>query len=132
MVARAGAAIARTPAGQRFVEGGSQLARNLARSGAVRQAGEAAHHIVAQGAKAAEPARQALARVGVQVNEAVNGVYLPATRNALSSAANHLTLLTQQYYRAVNDAVANVQTRQEAVEVLQSIRSALQNNSFPR
>jgi hypothetical protein len=114
------------------MERGSALARNLMQSGAVRQAGEAAHHIVAKGARAAQPAREALVRVGVQVDEAVNGVFLPAAREAISNAANHLTLHTQRYYQAVNQALANVETRQDAVEALKMIKDRLLDGSFPR
>lgn len=111
---------------------GSQLARSLQESGAVRQAGEAAHHIVARTAQAAQPAREALQRVGVQINEAVNGVYLPAVKDYAGQAANHLTLHTKEYYDAVNQMMANVQTRQQAVQVLTSIRDALLSGWSPR
>ena len=114
------------------MERGSQLARNLASSGAVRQAGEAAHHIVARAAERAAPARDALQRVGVQINDAVNGVLLPASKDYVGQAANHLTLHTKEYYDAVNKAMENVQTRQQAIEVLGKIAEKLQSGTFPR
>jgi RHS repeat-associated protein len=130
--ARIGAAAARTPTGQRIIERGSALARNLAQSGMARQAGEAAHHIVAKAAAIAQPARERLLQVGVQIDEAVNGVFLPAVRDYTGQAANHLTLHTQRYYQAVNDALANVQTRQEALEALRMIRDRLLAGTFVR
>ncbi len=123
-------AAARSPTGQRVVQRGSELARNLAQSGAVRQAGEAAHHIVAQTAKAAQPARDKLAEVGIKINDAVNGVILPATREYVGQAVNHLIVHTQKYYNAVNEALANVQVKEEAVAALKAIGEALKDGSF--
>lgn len=120
-----------SPATQRELERGSQLARNLVRSGSMRRAGEAAHHIVAKGAERAAPARAALERVGVQIDEAVNGVFLPATRGAVGDAINHLTMHTKAYYDSVNEATRNVQTRQQAIEVLKRIGEGLKEGQLP-
>lgn len=130
-VVAAAARVAASPAGQRIAERGGALARNLAASGVVRGAGEAAHHIVAKAAERAAPARDALQRVGVGINEAVNGVILPATRDYVGKAANHLSLHTKAYYDAVNQALANVQTRQQAEEALKRISEKLRNGGFP-
>jgi hypothetical protein len=119
------------PVVENVVARGSQLARSIQESGVVRQAGEAAHHIVAQAAARAAPAREALARVGVQVNEAVNGVFLPATKDYVGQAVNHLTLHTKEYYNAVNAALQNVETRAQAVQVLKDIGNALLNGNYP-
>lgn len=100
-------------------------------SGAIRQAGEAAHHVVAKGARAADPARQVLIRVGVEIDEAVNGVFLPATRDAASNAANHLTLHTNAYYQSINRALQGVETRREAIEALNMVKDALLNGKLP-
>ena len=133
-VVAAGKAIGRaaaTPTGQRVIQRGSQLARNLAQSGAVRQAGEAAHHIVARAAAAAEPAREVLAEYGVQIDEAVNGVFLPAVRNYSGQAVNHLTLHTAEYYRTANRALQNVQSKEEVVQALTNIRDRLRSGGTP-
>jgi hypothetical protein len=71
-----------------------------------------------------------LERVGVQLDEAVNGVFLPAARQATEQAMNHLTLHTNRYYAAVNDALVNVATREQAVEALGAIKQALLNGTF--
>jgi len=86
---------------------------------------------VAKAARAAEPARQALARAGVDINEAANGVFLPAVRNYVGQVANHLTLHTQAYYRAVNDALQHVEVRQDALDILEHIRNGLLSGKFP-
>jgi RHS repeat-associated protein len=135
VAAAAAAGLARaaaTPTRQRIIERGSQLARNLAQTGALRSAGQAAHHIVAKAAERAAPAREVLLRVGIQIDEAVNGVVLPAMRDYAGQAANHLTLHTNRYYEAVNQALANVLNREQAVQVLDAIRKSLQGGTFPR
>jgi hypothetical protein len=103
----------------------------LAQSGAVRQTGEAAHHIVAKAAQAAQPARDKLAEVGVGINDAVNGVILPAIRGYGGQAVNHLGVHTQRYYNAVNGALADVQVKEEAIAALKWIGEALRNGTFP-
>lgn len=110
---------------------GSQLAQNLARSGQVRRVGEAAHHIVARAAAAAQPARDALQQFGVEVDEAVNGVVLPAVKGYAGQAANHLTLHTAKYYQAVNDLVSSAQSREDIMSVLSAIKSQLLSGKFP-
>ena len=119
-------------AADRVVEGEGNLARNLERSGVARKAGEAAHHIVAKAAQAAEPARRILQQAGVKVNEAVNGVFLPAVKGYAGQTMNHLTLHTKAYYDAVNEVLSSAQTRQEVVEALQTIKDGLLNGTFSR
>jgi uncharacterized protein RhaS with RHS repeats len=126
-VALAGAATAVVPSSLR-------LARNLNASGATQHAGHAAHHIVAGTARAAAPARAVLSRYGVNVNEAVNGVFLPANRaaQAASGGAYHRTLHTNEYYRNVSNILQAAQSREDVVAGLQTISTMLQNNTFPR
>jgi hypothetical protein len=68
----------------------------------------------------------------VQLDEIVNGVFLPAAREYAAQAMNHLTLHTTRYYTAVNDALANVATREQAVEALAVIKQALLSGTFVR
>ena len=103
------------------------LGRALEAAGFERQAGEAAHHIVAGGAEAAAPARAVLERFEIGINDAANGVFLPGTRatpNAVGAAV-HSPLHTPGYYQAVNEALGQATTRQEALEVLQALRQSL-------
>ena len=103
------------------------LGRALEAAGFERQAGEAAHHIVAGGAEAAAPARAVLERFEIGINDAANGVFLPGTRAAPNAvgAAVHSPLHTPGYYQAVNEALGQATTRQEALEVLQALRQSL-------
>ena len=119
-------------AAEQVVAKGSELARNLQQSGAVRQADEAAHHIVAQAAQRAAPAREALAQVGVKINDAVNGVFLPAVKDYAGQAMNHLTLHTHEYYDAVNKLLTTAEGHQEVVAALNFIKEGLLNGTFTR
>jgi hypothetical protein len=56
------------------------LGRALEASGVARQPGYEAHHIVAGGFEDADPARQVLQKFGIGINEASNGVFLPADK----------------------------------------------------
>jgi hypothetical protein len=92
-----------------------------------RPAGSAAHHIVAGGAEAAAPARAVLERFGIGINDAANGVFLPASRAApnAAGAAVHSTVHTRGYYQAVNEALSQATTRAEALEALGALRQGL-------
>lgn len=119
------ASIAASPRGQAAIQRGSLLARNLANSQIVRQAEAAAHHIVAKGAKAAEPARQRLIEFGIAIDDAINGVFLPATRTSTQPGMYHPSLQTQAYYARINEAILAADSREEAVLILEPIRAAL-------
>ncbi len=94
------------------------LSRNIARAtGDVRQAGEAAHHIVPYAAKAGEEARSILKGFDIGINSAVNGVHL--------AKAFHSAVHTKAYYEAVTDALRAAGTREEAVDALHNIGQQL-------
>ncbi|MCB9507772.1 MAG: AHH domain-containing protein [Myxococcales bacterium] len=103
------------------------LGRALQAAGQVRPPGVSAHHIVASSARAAAPARAVLARFGIQINSAVNGVFLPSFRRSPNplGAAVHSMVHTRAYYQAVNEALRQATTRAEALEVLDALRQAL-------
>ena len=60
----------------------------------------AAHHIVAGDSPKAQVARRILQSVGIDINSAVNGVFLP--RGNYGNATNHNTLHTNKYYESIN------------------------------
>jgi hypothetical protein len=76
---------------------------------------DAAHHVVASGAKVAQPARDALAQAGVGINSALNGVFVDAAR--------HSRMHTNAYYEAVNEAFRNVSTPEGALSALSDLAS---------
>jgi hypothetical protein len=83
--------------------GCNPLRTNLIEAGILPQRGEAAHHIVAKIAEAAEEAKNILNFHGIDIHEPINGVFLP--RNA--SIANpfgkalHESLHTERNYREI-------------------------------
>ena len=104
-----------------------ELAANLEGAGLLRSPETAAHHIVAGSADAAAPARDVLARFGIDINSAENGVFLPANRSASnpSGAAVHSTLHSGAYYETVNALLLSATTRAEAIDALGYLREAL-------
>jgi hypothetical protein len=61
------------------------------------------------------------------------GVFLPATKDTPSRGpeAIHRSLDTYQYIDAVNGALQQAMTRQEAIDILQMIRRSLQAGGYP-
>ncbi len=108
------------------------LARALVAAGHTRPRGAAAHHIVAGSAKRAQRARRILKKFGIGINDAVNGVFLPATRKAPNptGAAVHSTLHTKKYFDLVNDSLADLRTRAEVEAMLQNIGRMLLSGGF--
>ena len=109
------------------------LGEALEAAGTARPAQTAAHHLVAGSAKTAGPARAALDRFGIGINDAANGVFLPANRLSANAfdAAVHSTVHTRTYYGAVNALLGQATTRAEALGALQIIRNSLLGGGFP-
>ena len=99
------------------------LGRAREAAGHVRPPESAAHHLVAGGAGKAGPARAALEKFGIGINDAANGVFL---RQGVHSGIH-----TNAYYDAVNTALQKATTRAEALEVLDAVRQRLLNGGFP-
>ena len=109
------------------------LARALEASGVSRPAGYAAHHIVAGRDEPAAFARIVLQKFGICINDAENGVFLPANRatQVIAGETIHSTLHSNKYYEAVNDAIETAKTKQQAIDILARIRRALQAGDYP-
>jgi antitoxin component of RelBE/YafQ-DinJ toxin-antitoxin module len=109
--------------------GGSSraLTAALEKAGHIKPPGAAVHHIVARTAKKAREAREVLQKYGIDMDDAVNGVFLPAARKSPNpaSASVHSTLHTDKYYKAVNELLLEANTRAEVVERLAEIRAQL-------
>jgi hypothetical protein len=108
---------------------GSKLARSMDNVGrAVKKGIEQAHHIVAQGAKAAAEARAALQKVGIDIHSAQHGA---AVKNADHAASDHAEMHTKKYYSQVNAAsveASKAQNLRRAMEdMLESFRKKLES-----
>lgn len=99
------------------------LRRALERTGQVFQKGYATHHIVAKLASEADPARIILRRLGIDIHDATNGVFL--------RDIEHQHLHNKQYYEAVNKALAGATSKAEAEQILRSIGQRLKSGTFP-
>lgn len=108
------------------------LGENLeAVSRATRPANSAAHHIVAGEANAAAEARAILAREGIDINEAANGVFLPRNRSvAAPPALTHSTLHTNVYYEEVTTRLREAAPG-TVRDVLAQMAEELLNGTFP-
>ena len=58
-----------------------KLSKNMVADGTPRPANTAAHHIVGDTSKGAQPARDILKKHGIDVDDARNGVFLPNRNN---------------------------------------------------
>jgi hypothetical protein len=102
---------------------GRALARALIRLGITRAVSDDTHHIVAQNARLADPARKILERFGIDLDDPANGVFL--------SKDQHSHLHKNVYYNAVNKALAGATTKTEAEQILRSIARQLEAGTFP-
>jgi RHS repeat-associated protein len=109
--------------GSLTIRGSSRaLGQNLERAGFQRFSGEHAHHIVAAQKAIAEPARRTLARFGVELDSAENGVFLPGKFHQS---------LPDSYYRDVNRVLGEATNREQVVERLRTIGDELLTGSEP-
>ncbi|WEH15704.1 polymorphic toxin-type HINT domain-containing protein [Streptomyces sp. VNUA24] len=109
------------------------LGDNLEASGVARPADTAAHHIVASTSPKAVAARQQLAKFGIDINDASNGVFLPrgsASANP-TGASVHSRIHTNDYYAYVNDLIGGARNANEARDVLGHLRRQLQGGYWP-
>ncbi len=109
------------------LECAAKLATALEAAGHARPVESAAHHIVSRYSKGAAEARQVLTKFGIGLDEAANGVFLPATKASVNplNAAVHSTVHTKAYYQTVNKILTSTTSRQEALDALAYIQQKL-------
>ena len=110
-----------------------RLGRALVKAGKVRLEGHEAHHIVAGGHEWAEPAREVLAKFGIKLDNAVNGVFLPATKaspNPVGSQVHRPLSNMKAYYENVNNALKDLKTKKDVIAALEKIAQQLTNGTF--
>ena len=68
-----------------------------------------------------------LKKFGIGINEAVNGVFLPATRKSPNPAGAvvHSTLHTKRYFEHVNESLGRLGSRSEVEAVLADLQKRL-------
>lgn len=112
----------------------SSLARNMEKAGRPRPQGHAAHHIVPLNDsrfKEAIKAREILRNFEIDIDNAVNGVWL--RYKAISgNATYHPSVHTGTYYIEVLRLLRQAKTRKEAIRTLERIGRMLSKGTFPR
>ncbi len=110
----------------------NKLRENMIESGQTPPVDWHAHHIIATNDQRAAIAIDILAKAGIDINDVVNGVFLPADRQTPNptGATVHSTLHTNAYYQEVENrltagGLANVR------QVLDQIRDELKRGVFP-
>jgi hypothetical protein len=109
------------------------LGENLEAIGKMRPTNSAAHHIVAGGSKNpfAEYAREFLKKEGIDINEAVNGVFLPKnSKYVIDDAIAHTKVHTNLYYESIYNRLKSTQSNKIRDELLK-IQNELLNGTFP-
>jgi hypothetical protein len=109
------------------------LGANLVASGAVRPSETAAHHIVASASSKAASARAQLAKFGIDINDASNGVFLPRGSASVNpaGASVHSRIHTNDYYAYVNDMIGGARSANEVRDVLGHVRRQLESGYWP-
>ncbi|MBK9262018.1 MAG: AHH domain-containing protein [Polyangiaceae bacterium] len=121
-------------AAKAVVTGSSRvLGDNMKRVGLERLAGEFAHHIVAHGDDRAKDAVKLLKKFHIDVDDAVNGVYLPGYKTSPNphGKAVHGNLHTNAYYEAVDTVLKGANTQAEVIQRLRFIAHNLEHGILP-
>jgi HNH/ENDO VII superfamily nuclease len=73
-----------------------------------------------------------LFRFGINVNDPVNGAWLPASEKSpqVNNAVIHSRLHTKAYYSYVNASLENAQSRDQVVRTLTRIRRELEEGTY--
>jgi hypothetical protein len=109
---------------------GPNLRANLLKAGRIAPPNSAAHHIVAGNSPLAAEARRVLAREGIDLNSAKNGVFLPSgSKYAVSPVTTHSSMHTTVYYENVTARILNAEPGKVGVELIK-IRNELINGTF--
>ncbi|MGD9722012.1 MAG: AHH domain-containing protein [Pirellulales bacterium] len=118
-----------------LLESTRKLARNMEKAGIKRPPNTAAHHIVPAALDkfpSAGKARAILAKFGIDLQNAANGVYLPSKFDNAVKAAYHGTLHTKEYFDEVYARLRVAKSAEEALDILNEIRRDLLSGKFPR
>ncbi len=111
-----------------------KLSKNMVADGTPRSANTAAHHIVGDTSKGAQPARDILKKHGIDVDDARNGVFLPNRNNVdeALSGIKHNGRHPNDYIEAVNERIIRADKeggKQGVIDTLSEIREILSSAS---
>jgi A nuclease family of the HNH/ENDO VII superfamily with conserved AHH len=107
------------------------LSDNLEAAGFKRPDESAAHHMVSESHRRAADLKDRLIALGIGINDAENGVFLPQVPGSQAPGAYHPSLHNNDYYNQLQRDFIDVNTKDRAIEVLANIRSQLLNGTYP-
>lgn len=87
--------------------------------------GKASHHIVEGTDAAARGSRSILSKFNIDINDAVNGVFLPTDKNSIFKGTLHKTGHNAEYSKYVYEQLRNCNSKDEVVEKLNKIANEL-------
>ncbi|OPH60463.1 hypothetical protein BC351_18415 [Paenibacillus ferrarius] len=90
--------------------------------------GNAAHHIVAANDKRANFAKSVLAKYGVDIDSADNGVFLPTKDGYIE--LNHRKIHTDDYYKNVDEMLSGAKSKDDVIDGLHQNRKELTDGTF--
>lgn len=106
----------------------SLLGKNLEKVGVIRPSDTAVHHIVGASDSRAIASRLKLQQLGIDVDEASNGVFLPnSTAVSCTNICTHSLIHTSKYFSYVEAQIKLAPNALEARNILNKIRTQLLN-----
>jgi len=116
----------------------NRLGRNISVSGMPKPSTTdfEAHAIISGSNQYAKAARAILARYKIRIDDPINGVWLPnfarnVPHDKMPDAAAHRSIHTVQYYLNLDEVLADVNSKEDLVDVLSKIRTRLVQGRFP-
>jgi hypothetical protein len=108
------------------------LLRELLAAGKTPLEGEVPHHIVAHTDWRAERAREILAKFGIELDTAENGVFLPQNTKSINpkGKAVHQTVHTNDYYEKVFNALDKANSKAEVIKELGKLALQLEQGGL--
>jgi hypothetical protein len=109
-----------------------ELLKALLGAGKTPLEGEVPHHIVAHSDWRAERAREILAKFGIKLDAAENGVFLPQNTKSLNpkGKAVHQTVHTDKYYEKVTEALEKATSKGDAIKELEKLAVQLEHGGL--
>lgn len=109
-----------------------ELLKSLLAAGRKPLEGEVPHHTVAHSDWRAERAREILAKFGIGLDEAENGVFLPQNTKSPNpkGKAVHQTVHTNEYYEKVEKALEKAASKGAAVKILEDLNLQLEHGGL--
>ena len=114
-----------------FKSDSEKLSDSLKGAGYTRPDDTDAHHIIPVKAGKLDDVRAKLDSFGIGRNDAPNGVYLPGVKGSEAEGAYHTSLHSNKYYDQLREDFRGVNSKSDALDVLDRIRGRLLDGTYP-